>query len=239
MSYPGRFYSTFSRFSADLFSLLFPNLCCGCNEHLHAGEQSICTGCLYRIPYTDHHLDPNNKIARHFWGKTPVEVAVALLYFKKSGRVQRIIHELKYRGRSDAGLVLGKMMGEQLLKTSVHQDIDVILPVPLHKSKEKKRGYNQSLYLAKGLASALDKPVIPSALVRQIATESQVHKGRYSRHENMQNAFAVIRPEELRGRHILLVDDVVTTGATLKACADQLYKAGIRKLSIAAAACPS
>lgn len=224
---------------ADLFSLLFPRLCCGCSGHLISAEKGICSSCIYRLPYTDHHLDPKNRIIRLFWGKVPVHAAMALLLFRKSGRVQRIIHQLKYHGRSDAGIVLGRMMAEQLLKTSFHQDIDLILPVPLHKSKMRKRGYNQSSCLAEGLAAVLQKPAHSGILLRKVATESQVHKGRYSRHENMRNAFAVSDAEALQGKHVLLVDDVVTTGATLEACALELYRHGIRRLSFAAAACPA
>ena len=221
----------------DLFSLLFPDLCCGCGSHLNRGESGICSVCLFQIPYTDHHLHAANRTAKQFWGKIPFHAAMSLLYFKKGERVQRIIHHLKYRGRKETGIKLGSMMGKQLKQTSFYSDIDLIIPVPLHKSKKKRRGYNQSAYLSEGIASELGLPVDEKALNRSKATKSQTRKGRYSRHENMQNAFCVLKPENIEGKHVLLVDDVITTGATLEACATELHKYGIRRISIITAAC--
>ncbi len=199
---------------ADLFSLLFPNLCCACARHLHKGESGICSTCIFQIPYTDHHLHADNKVARKFWGRIPLHTATALLYFKKGGSVQSIIHHLKYKGRQD-----------------------LVIAVPLHESKFRSRGYNQSHCIAAALASELGIPLNKDALIRVVATESQTRKGRYKRHENMRAAFQIIAAEALHGKHVLLVDDVITTGATLEACAEILYKNGVREVSIAVGAC--
>jgi len=222
---------------ADLFSLLFPNLCCACARHLHKGESGICSTCIFQIPYTDHHLHADNKVARKFWGRIPLHTAIALLYFKKGGSVQSIIHHLKYKGRQEAGTVLGKLMADQLKKTPDYGKIDLVIAVPLHESKFRSRGYNQSHCIAAALASELGIPLNKDALIRVLATESQTRKGRYKRHENMRAAFQIIAAEALHGKHVLLVDDVITTGATLEACAEILYKNGVREVSIAVGAC--
>lgn len=237
MNFIVRIFQRFPVMAGDLLSLLFPSLCSGCSNHLNQGESGICSSCLYRLPYTDHYLHKDNRVAKHFWGKVPFHAAMALLRYKKGSRVQRIIYNLKYGGRSDVGVKLGMMMAERLLISDFYRDAELIIPVPLHKSKERKRGYNQSAFIAEGLSAVLDIPVNKTALIRNIATESQTLKGRYSRYENMQCAFSVVKPGELRGKHILIVDDVITTGATITACAIELQRCGIRKLSIAVAAC--
>jgi ComF family protein len=237
MSFITRIFQRLPSLAGNLISLLFPDLCSGCSKHLNRGESGICSSCLYRLSYTDHYLHKDNRVAKHFWGKVPFHAAMALLRYKKGSRVQRIIYNLKYNGRPEVGVKLGIMMAERLLISEFYRDVELIIPVPLHKSKERKRGYNQSAYIAEGLSKILDIPVIGKALIRNMATDSQTLKGRYGRHENMQQAFSVVKPGELRGKHILIVDDVVTTGATITACAIELQQCGIRKLSIAVAAC--
>jgi ComF family protein len=237
MNFIARIFLHLPALAGDLLSLLFPSLCCGCSKHLNRGESGICGSCLYRLPYTDHHLHKDNRVAKHFWGKVPFHAAMALLRYKKGSRTQRIIYNLKYNGRSEAGIKLGKMMAERLLISEFYRDVEVIVPVPLHKSKERKRGYNQSVFIAEGLSGILGVPVNNTALIRNMATESQTLKGRYSRHENMRHAFSTVKPGELSGKHVLIVDDVITTGATITACAIELQQCGIRKLSIAVATC--
>lgn len=237
MNFIARIFQQFSSLAGNLLSLLFPSLCSGCSKHLNQGESGICSSCLYRLSYTDHYLHKNNRVAKHFWGKVPFHAAMALLRYKKGSRAQRIIYNLKYNGQSEVGIKLGMMMAERLLISEFYKDVEVIIPVPLHKSKERKRGYNQSLFIAKGLSAILNIPVNDTALVRNIATESQTHKGRYGRYENMQRAFRVAKPSELTGKHVLIVDDVITTGATVTACAIELQQFGISRLSIAVAAC--
>lgn len=226
----------FSRLLQDVASLLFPKLCCACGESCYAGEKEICTACLADLPFTDFHQYPDNPVAKQFWGRLPLEAAMAMLYFKKGSKVQRLMHHLKYKDRPELGTYLGKLLGQQLLKAPGFATIDYIIPVPLHPRKEHFRGYNQSLCIATGLTEVLQKPVDALQLIRKKSTASQTRKSRFTRYENMQTVFEVLHPNKLIDTHILLVDDVVTTGATLEACGTALFKHGINKLSVACVA---
>lgn len=224
------------RLLGDFVSLLFPNLCCGCGTSLYHGEEQLCTPCIYHLPYTDHHLHKENLAARQLWGRLPCNAVMSLLYFKKGARTQNIIHHLKYRGRKDLGIKLGGMIAHRLLMNAAYDDIDLIIPVPLHRRREQRRGYNQSLCIAHGIASVLKVPISPHCLFRTKATSTQTKKGRYKRFENMKAVFSIVEPAILKDKHILLVDDVITTGATLEACGIVLFEGKIRKLSIATVA---
>ena len=213
--------------------LLFPRLCQACKANLLGTEDLICTDCLYNLPYTNFHLQAGNIVAQQFWGKVKLEHAYALLYFEKGGKVQHLMHQFKYRGMQKIGNKLGSIAGAQLLQTPMLQTVDHIIPVPLHKSRMRERGYNQSANFAKGLASTLQATVLENNLVRAVKTSTQTRKSRFARFENMQQVFALARPEELQGKHILLVDDIITTGSTLEACAQELLKVPGLKLSIA------
>jgi len=221
---------------SDFVSLLFPQLCPACGESLVAGEQIICTDCRYTLPFTNFHLQPENIVARQFWGRLKLQGAYALYYFTKEGKVQSLVHHLKYKGMPQIGNLLGNMAGNQLVKSAVFNSVDIIIPVPLHTNRLKERGYNQSTCFAQGLAQKLRAIVDDDSLVRVKVTETQTRKKRYSRFENMQEVFMVKHPERLKNKHILLVDDVMTTGATLDACGEQLLKIEGLKLSIAAIA---
>lgn len=218
---------------ADFAGLLFPQLCPACGESLIAGEDVICTDCRFTLPYTNFHLQPDNIVARQFWGKVELQGAYALYYFAKGGKVQNLMHHFKYKGMQAIGVLLGNIAGEQLVKSAVFNSVDVIIPVPLHKKRLKERGYNQSTCFANGLAQQLNAVVDDDNLVRVKSTETQTHKSRFSRFENMQEVFKVLDPEKLLGKHVLLVDDVITTGSTLEACSLQLLKIAGLKLSIA------
>jgi len=222
-----------SSYFNDFLSLLFPNLCSGCGTSLYSGEFQICSKCLYNLPYTDHHLHEENKVAKQFWGRIPCHAAMAMLFFRKGGRVQQIIHHLKYSNQPELGIKLGKLLGERLLLAPAYQHIDLIIPVPLHRKRERQRGYNQSAGIAEGIAEVLQIPMSKVHLLRKSSTDSQTKKGRYLRFENMSKAFEVKNGEALKGKHILLVDDVMTTGATLEACGLELLKCGINKVSFA------
>ncbi len=226
----------FQRILKDLTGLLFPDLCCGCGTYLYKGETQLCTKCIYKLPYTDHHLHLENRAARQLWGRLPCNAVMSLFYFKKGARVQNIIHHLKYKGRMDLGIKLGGMIAEKLLMNITYTDIDLIIPVPLHRNRERQRGYNQSLCIAKGISATLNLPLNAVSLLRKKATGSQTKKGRYKRFENMKGVFLTASTAALKGKHILLVDDVMTTGATLEACGIALFGAGIEKLSIATVA---
>lgn len=223
-------------FIRDLVSLLFPNLCCACNEALHYGEHFLCTKCLFNLPYTDHHLDKDNKTVKKFWGRLELKGAASLLHFRKNSRTQNIIYHLKYNGKHGLGNRLGELMAEQLQQTIFFTEVDLIIPVPLHKKKLRSRGYNQSEKIAEGLSSVSGIPVDFTTLTRQHHTESQTRKNRFQRFENMLSVFKVINESAVKGKNILLIDDVITTGATIEACAVELSKCGIKSLSIASAA---
>ena len=218
---------------ADFVALLFPELCPACGESLVANEHIICTDCLYHLPQTNFHLQPDNIVARQFWGKIKLEGAYALYFFAKGGRIQNLMHHFKYKGMQKIGNLLGNIASGQLAKSEVFKSVDVIIPVPLHKSRLKERGYNQSACFAEGLAQKLNAVVQTDNLVRLKATETQTHKSRFLRFENMQEVFTINDRESLKNKHVLLVDDVVTTGATLEACGIELLKIEGLKLSIA------
>jgi len=218
---------------ADFVALLFPQLCAGCGESLMANENVICTPCRYSLPVTNFHLQPDNSVARQFWGKVNLQAAYALYYFTKGGKVQNLVHNLKYKGMQQVGYITGNIAAEKLIRNEIFYSVDVIIPVPLHKKRLKQRGYNQSTCFAEGLAQKLNAVVDDKSLVRTQATETQTKKGRFTRFENMQEVFAVINPEKLVNKHVLLVDDIVTTGSTLEACAIELLKIEGLKLSIA------
>jgi ComF family protein len=224
------------RLATDIIGLLFPELCNACGTHLYYGEKEICTKCLYDLPYTDYHLYADNPVAKQLWGRLPCNAAMAMLYFRKGTKVQNLMHSLKYKGQTDVGVRLGNLLGEKLKLSTSYEDIDLIVPVPLHPKKEKLRGYNQSEFIAKGIAEVLDIPMSTTHLLRDKSTDSQTKKSRYVRYENMQSVFNVHQAKQIENLHVLLVDDVITTGATLEACGNVLLSAGIKKLSIAAIA---
>lgn len=226
----------FKQLAADFFHLLFPDYCNACEAELFHGEKLICINCLYDLPYTDFHIYPDNPVARIFWGRVYCSQAMAMLYFRKGARVQRLIHHLKYKAGTELGFTLGTMLGERLRKAAAYQDAKLIIPVPLHPKKEKSRGYNQCKFIADGIAKSLGIPVDTTSVVRQVQTASQTRKSRYDRFENMRSVFHVPDPAALAGKHIILVDDVITTGATLEACGQVLLDCGVSKLSIAALA---
>ncbi len=221
---------------ADFVSLLFPELCAACRESLVANEKLICTDCRFNLPYTNFHLQADNIVARQFWGKIQLEAAYALLYFIKGGKVQNLMHQFKYNGIKQIGNLMGSIAGEQLLKNPAFKTVDVIIPVPLHKKRLKERGYNQSACFAEGIASRLNAVVEENNLVRVTSTQTQTRKSRFARFENMQEVFTVLDPNRLENKHVLIVDDIVTTGSTLEACGIQLLKIKGLKLSVAAIA---
>lgn len=220
----------------DFLCLLFPDACNACGQPLFRGEEEICTQCRYDLPYTDFHLYADNAVAKLFWGRIRCDAAMAMLFFKKESRVQHLIHRLKYQSQTGLGQLMGTLLGEKLLQSPAYCNADMIIPVPLHPAKERKRGYNQSKCIADGAAKELGIPVSDKLLIRRKATATQTKKNRYTRFENMRSVFAVPDPAGLDGKHVILVDDVITTGATLEACGQLLLDSGAAKLSIAALA---
>lgn len=217
----------------DFVSLFFPMICVSCGKNLFRNEDTICTHCLYHLPRTGFHLINDNPVAKIFWGRINVENAASFYTFNKGGNVQHLIHQLKYKGKQEIGVSLGKLYGFELRECEGFNSIDVIIPVPLHKGKLRKRSYNQSACFAEGLAISMKQKMDSSVLFRSSATESQTRKSRFFRWKNVENMFYTKDEHRLKHKHILLVDDVVTTGATLEACAQLLLQIDGVKLSIA------
>ena len=216
----------------DLLDFAFPRNCILCGRFLNDSEKVICIFCYYGIPRTNFHQDWENPVARLFWGRIRVEYATSFFYFNKGSLYQKLIHGLKYEGRKDIGLETGKMFGTEL-RGSVFELADFLVPVPLHSKKQRKRGYNQSEIIAEGVGIMLGKEVQKDILVRIEFTGTQTSKSRYDRFGNVTGNFRVLNPEKCHGKHILLIDDVVTTGSTLEACAEVLLKENASRVSVA------
>ena len=216
----------------DFFNLLLPDLCPTCGQVLVRNERIICTGCMYELPRTRYLSFSENPVARLFWGRIYVENATALFQYQKGSRFQRLIHELKYRDRQDIGREMGRMLGIELFGSSF-TSADIILPVPLHKKKHRMRGYNQCDSIAEGLSESLGIPWQTGLLIRPSVSLTQTNRSRTDRWANVDGIFEVKEPGKLCGKHIILVDDVVTTGATLDACATAILSLENVRVSIA------
>ncbi len=215
--------------------ILFPELCIACNRPLVGNEKHLCTKCLIDLPLTNFWQQPDNPVEKLLWGRAKIEKASAFLYFEKGSKYQQILYHLKYKGRKEIGILLGQYYGQKLL--SNYNEIELIMPVPLHVRKERLRGYNQSEMLAIGIAEIMNKPIVKNAVKRIYFTKTQTRKGRYERWQNVENIFQVIKPEMIENKHILVVDDVITTGSTTESLINELLKIKGVKVSIAALAC--
>lgn len=224
---------TLWQYLTDFVSLFFPRQCAACGNNLVKGERIVCLTCLHDLPFTDFHLQHDNAIAKRFWGRVDVYAATSLLHFQKGNKVQQLVHELKYNGRDDVGVYLGEMLGKKLLGADDYKDVALVVPVPLHWRKQLKRGYNQSACFAEGIASAMGVQVSTELLQRARHTQTQTKKSREERWLNVKDVFVLKDPEKHQGKHIILVDDVVTTGATLEACAQKLLLIPGARVSIA------
>jgi ComF family protein len=220
----------------DFLSLIFPKICACCGNSLWKHEEIICTYCDFHLPKTNFHLEQDNPVSRTFWGRARIESATAYYYFNKGNKIQRLIHLLKYKGRRDIGIFLGERQGRLLKNSPFFNSVEMIIPVPLHKKKLMKRGYNQSEQFAIGLGKSMNVPVNPYILSRQKNTETQTKKSRFSRWQNVSKMFALEDSILLEEKHILLVDDVITTGATLESCIQTLSAVPGIKISVAAIA---
>jgi ComF family protein len=228
---------SFSALAQDLVSLVYPEVCMACGRALMRSEQVICTHCRFHLPRTGYHLQPDNPVMKMFWGRVGIQAAASCFLFTKGSGVQKLVHQLKYSGQTEVGRVLGRLYGSELKLSPLFAGIDVIAPVPLHPDKLKKRGYNQCDFFAEGLSESLGVPADLNNVQRVIATGSQTRRSRFERWKNVEYVFSAQQPLKLEGKHILLVDDVVTTGSTLEACAQQLLKIPGARVSIATIAC--
>jgi len=215
-----------------MLNLLFPRVCNGCKSMLSKGEELICINCRHKLPLLCHHKTNNSAMKDLFYGRFPIEQATALLQFQKRGITQELLHNLKYRKQKDLSSFFGKWLGEELAQQELYNNIDIIIPVPLHKQKLRKRGYNQVEGFGKEIAKALKVPYNDKILLKITKTGSQVFKQRLTRFQT-EEIFTIKQKELLKNKHILLVDDIVTTGATLENCALHLLKDTNAKLSIA------
>ena len=221
----------FKDFGSGLVHLLFPNLCEGCGQPLFKGEEVVCLQCETLIPFTNFHLIPENETALRLSGRIPFQHATSLTFFTSESLIQHLIHGLKYKGKKQNGVFLGKEIGKTIKASN--WKIDGIVPVPLHPKKEAKRGYNQSVLIANGISDVLSIPVFNNHLKRTKNTMSQTVKTRAERIENVSGAFSISKKEEMSNKHLLLVDDVMTTGATLESCVQILLQIPQVKISIA------
>ena len=217
----------------DFISLFYPEVCLACGEGLAEKEEFICTSCLYKLPKTDYHNYPTNPLYRAFYGRAEINAAAAYCYYAKGSMVQDLVHEIKYNGKKELGTCFGKWYGAELKNTSPFSELDYIIPVPLHPKKLKRRGYNQSTCFAEGLSLSMSVPVLPFAIIRLKDTETQTNKSRFSRWENVKDIFSVEDKEQLRNKHVLIVDDIITTGATMEACIHLLREASVASVSVA------
>ena len=228
-------------FVADFLALLYPTLCLACDQILLSGEHECCTPCRTALPYLGYHLPhqttapTDTPLARRFWGKVPVRHALGYLQFTPQGAVQQLLHRLKYENQPDLARMLGRWFGTELAGAGYGSTFHGLVPVPMHPAKQRRRGYNQATCFAEGLAVGLHLPIWEAALTKVTNAESQTRKSRLARWQNVGKGYAASAEgaAQVRGQHVLLVDDVLTTGATLEACTASLLAAGAGAVSIA------
>jgi ComF family protein len=215
-----------------LISLFYPDICYICDNPVVEGEKHICLYCLCKLPQTGYHLHLSNPAEERFRGRFAYQRISSYLHFEKGGYTQKVVHQIKYKNSEDFGIWCGQLMAEDMQASGFFAGIDLIIPVPLHKKRMKKRGYNQAEALAKGLSKRCGIPVNKDSLLKIKANVTQTKKGRYERWLNSTDTFIVAYPEMLSGKHVLLIDDVLTTGSTLEACARQILACEDVKISI-------
>ncbi|AOW21390.1 ComF family protein [Urechidicola croceus] len=217
----------------DIFYLFFPDVCLSCNQQLSKNENTICTICRHDFPLANFTNQIDNPIEKKFYGRVPIESASALFIFHKKGKVQQLIHQLKYKNQQEIGTLIGNWLGEELKSSNRFKNIDYIIPVPLHPKKKKLRGYNQLTKFGVTLAKVLNSEYIDNKLIKTYSSETQTKKGIVARWNNVNEQFKIKNEDYFNNKHILLIDDVITTGATLESCANQLLKSKNIKISLA------
>lgn len=219
-----------------MVELFYPNLCFACEQRPAPKNRSICVHCEYHITPTNYHLMADNPVMERFWGRIPLQHASSSFAFTKGGLLQNLIHQLKYENKPEIGIELGKIYGTLLKETPPYNTVHYIVPVPLHPKKKHARGYNQAAMFAQGLAIGMEKEWSEDFLIKVEHTETQTKKSRLDRFANVESAFGLANLDKIQGKHLLLVDDVITTGATLEACAATLLEVEGVKVSLAAIA---
>lgn len=213
--------------------LFYPHVCKGCGSDILEDENLLCLHCINTLPHTNFALHANNPVEKIFWGRLPLASAMSEFYFAKGTVIQHLVHEFKYKGNKDVGMYLGAMMGSSFVSNNRISNIDALVPLPLYADKEHKRGFNQSAILCDGISEVMNIPVITGNVIRKRFTNTQTKKHRAERWENVQGSFEISNSSQLTGKHILLVDDVVTTGATLEACGREILNINDVRLSVA------
>ncbi|TAF56410.1 MAG: ComF family protein [Sphingobacteriia bacterium] len=219
----------------DLSRLFFPHHCLSCGADHLTSKAMLCVDCVSLLPQTGFFDQVDNPTEKTFWGRIPLQAGAALYYYSPGSLLQEILHRLKYHHQPQWGHFLGRAMGRALADAPRFAGVDLLVPVPLHPDKEKQRGYNQAFCLAEGIALTWQKTILANALVRPRSGKSQTKENRLTRWEQMQNSFSLGKTKGLEGKHVLLVDDVLTTGATLEACAKALLRVPGLQLSLATA----
>jgi ComF family protein len=228
---------TFKNILHSTLHLFYPHTCNGCGSDLLSSSELLCGQCIYQLPNTGFEATADNMVEKIFTGRAAIKAGYSQLYFNKGTLVQNLIHQLKYKGNTDIGIYLGKLMGQSLLHNERFGHIDWLVPLPLYVAKEHKRGYNQATVLCNGMAAVMGVPVSNGNITRQRFTQTQTRKHRTERWDNVAGSFVIKDAAALQGKHLLLVDDVVTTGATLDACANAILQIPGTTLSIATLAC--
>jgi ComF family protein len=223
----------FQKIGNAVIHFIFPHICEGCGSDLRSAESFLCLKCIDMLPYTDFHLYPANPVEKIFWGRLPVTHASAQFYFTKTSIIQRLMHQFKYHGNRQLGFYLGQLMGYSLSGSNRFLYLDALIPLPLFESRERRRGFNQAAVLCEGISSVLGIPVMKNVIKRSSFTETQTKKGRLERWKNMEGKFCLQEAISLVNKHVLLVDDVITTGATLESCGSELLRIPGIRVSIA------
>lgn len=216
----------------DIINIIFPKVCCICDSGMTKNEELICFRCRSNLPKTKFLNVKDNELLKRFYGRVKVDFGLSYLYYYKAGITQKLLHQFKYKNYPEIGKLIGNWFGHELLRNKIYKQVDIIIPVPLHPRKERKRGYNQSQYFAKGISEITNIPTGFKILSRAHYDESLTHKTRVQRWKSVEYAFRVADKKIIYNKNILLVDDVITTGATLEACGNQLLKNGARGLGI-------
>lgn len=212
--------------------IIYPRTCEACGKALLGGENLICTNCMIYLPRTNSHIQRLDKVSNRFWGKIPVTDTITFMKFSKKGKVQKLLHELKYRNKPEVGKYLGKIYGVDLKAVGFDKKVDLIIGVPLHPTKLIQRGYNQADCIAEGLSEALEVPFETNAVKRLIHTATQTKKSRIERFQNVENIFEVIDDEKIKNKRIAIVDDVLTTGSTIESLGITLLNAEAKAISV-------
>ena len=222
--------------AGDLLHLFYPHICAGCGDSLPSSSQHLCMDCLLELPETNFQHITGNPVEKIFYGRIKIRSAFASYYFSKNSPLQQIIHAFKYQQNKEVCYQMGVLMGQHIKASSILNDIDLIIPMPIHRDREQKRGYNQADILAEGISGVTGIAFRTDLVIRKKSTATQTHKGRGERWKNVQSVFEITDHQSIQNKHILLVDDVITTGATVDACGEMILKAQPSSLGIAALA---